>query len=228
METYLVGGAVRDLLLGITPKDKDWVVVGATQDDMLSLGYIKITANFPIFINIKTRDEYALARTEVKVGAGYRGFETSFSPLTSLEDDLKRRDLTINSIAMDNENNIIDPFNGIKDIQNRVLRHTSEAFIEDPLRVVRLARFKAQLSYFNFTIALETTAIAHELAKSGELDHLTKERLNIEFNKALNNPFIFFDSLDYLGVLKTIFPYIHAHTDRLQTSLHFIRRLQLN
>lgn len=208
MKFYLVGGAVRDMLLGIKPKDKDWVVVGATEAQMIANGFIKIPANFPVFIHPQTKQEYALARSENKIATGYHGFEVNLSKEITLEDDLKRRDLTINSIAIDRNNNIIDPFHGQIDIQNRILRHTSEAFIEDPLRVVRLARFKAQLSDFNFLIAQETLTLARELVKSGELNHLTRERLHIEFTKALNNPNIFFATLAELEALKIIFPNI--------------------
>ena len=205
MKFYLVGGAVRDMLLGITPKDKDWVVVGTTETEMLANGFIKITANFPVFIHPQSKQEYALARSEKKTTTG---FEVNFSKDITLEDDLKRRDLTINSIAIDKNNNVIDPFNGQIDLQNRILRHTSEAFIEDPLRVVRLARFKTQLSNFNFSIAQETLKLTKKLLRSGELNHLTRERLHIELIKALNNPNIFFATLDQLEVLEIIFPNI--------------------
>ncbi len=208
MKVYLVGGAVRDKLLGLHHKDKDWVVVGATEQQMLSKGYTKIRASFPVFLDPKTKEEYALARAERKVAKGYHGFETYFSKNISLEDDLKRRDLTINSIAIDKNNNIIDPFNGQQDIKDRVLRHTSKAFIEDPLRIIRLARFKAQLSNFNFSIAAETKELVKEISKTDELNHLTKERLHIEFIKALTNPKIFFKTLDELNSLKKIFPTI--------------------
>ncbi|MED7788179.1 CCA tRNA nucleotidyltransferase [Francisella sp. 19X1-34] len=208
MKVYLVGGAVRDKLLGLPYKDKDWVVVGATEEQMLSRGYTKITASFPVFLDPKTKEEYALARAEKKVSKGYHGFETSFSKYTTLEDDLKRRDLTINSMAIDTDNNIIDPFDGQQDIKDRVLRHTSEAFIEDPLRVIRLARFKAQLSAFDFSIALETKELVKKLVRTDELSFLTKERLHIEFIKALTNPKIFFETLNELDVLTKVFPTI--------------------
>lgn len=206
MKIYLVGGAVRDRLLGLPHKDKDWVVVGATEKEMLSAGYLKINASFPVFLDPRTKEEYALARAEKKVAKGYHGFETSFSKDITLKDDLKRRDLTINSIAMDQDGSIIDPFNGQQDITNRVLRHTSEAFVEDPLRVIRLARFKAQLSYFNFSIACETKNLARDISKTDELSFLKKERLHIEFIKALTNPRIFFETLDDLDSLEKVFP----------------------
>ena len=227
MKTYLVGGAVRDMLLGIKAKDKDWVVVDSTPSEMIKLGFIKIAANFPIFINPKTKDEYALARTETKKGLGYKGFETVFSPNTSLSDDLKRRDLTINSIAIDENNNITDPFNGCTDIKNRVLRHTSDAFSEDPLRVVRLARFKAQLSDFDFTISPDTILLSQKLSESGELKHLTIERLNMEFVKALHNPYIFLHTLSSLNALEIIFPYIHSVINTIENDALFKNEMYL-
>lgn len=215
MKTYLVGGAVRDILLGVKPKDKDWVVVGATERQMLDKGFIKVPASFAVFIDPKTKQEYALARAEKKVSQGYHGFETDISSNISLEDDLSRRDLTINSMAMDQNNQIIDPFNGQKDIQNRVLRHTSKAFIEDPLRVIRLARFKAQLNEHGFTIAPATVKLAQQIANSEELNHLTIERLHIEFIKALNNPRIFFETLQELNSLSKTFPIVERALDNM-------------
>ena len=147
--------------------------------------------HFTVFVNPKTKEEYALARAEKKAAKGHHGFETFYSKHITLEDDLKRRDLTINSMAMDKDGNIIDPFNGQRDIKDEIFRHTSKAFIDDPLRVIRLARFKTQFSNFNFSIALETKEIAKEISKTDELNHLTKERLHIEFIKALTNPKIF-------------------------------------
>ncbi|ASG68760.1 tRNA CCA-pyrophosphorylase [Francisella halioticida] len=208
MRVYLVGGAVRDRLLRLSHKDRDWLVVGATEEQMLSTGYLKINSSFPVFLDPKTKEEYALARSEKKVAKGYHGFETFFSKDTTLEDDLKRRDLTINSMAIGENGNIIDPFNGQQDVKDRVLRHTSEAFIDDPLRVIRLARFKSQLSEFNFSVAYETKQLARYLSKTDELDHLSKERLHIEFIKALTNPKVFFETLDNLGSLEKVFPTI--------------------
>ncbi|WP_395166824.1 CCA tRNA nucleotidyltransferase [Francisella salimarina] len=227
MEFYLVGGAVRDLLLGITPKDKDWVVIGATENQMIESGFIKVFSSFPIFIHPKTKQEYALARSEKKIAKGYHGFEVNFSSNISLEEDLKRRDLTINSIAIDKNNKIIDPFSGQIDIKKRILRHTSEAFIEDPLRVVRLARFKAQLSAFNFSVADETINIVDSVIKSGELNYLTKERLHIEFIKALKNPRIFFETLDNLEALEATFPYIKKSLDTIPNTSFFESKIYL-
>lgn len=206
MKTYLVGGAVRDMLLGLTPKDKDWVVVGATPEHMQKLGFKKVLSNFPVFIDPKTKHEYALARTERKVSKGYHGFEPDFSIATTLTEDLKRRDLTINSVALDENNNIIDPFNGQQDIKNRILRHTSEAFCEDPLRVIRIARFKTQLCEFNFKIADETKKVVYKILETDELQHIAKARLYAEFIKSLKNPRIFFESLNELKTLEPLFP----------------------
>lgn len=224
MKIYLVGGAVRDKLLGIKEKDHDWVVVGATEQQMLDLGFLKIDASFPVFKHPKTKDEYALARAEKKVRNGYKGFETIFTPNISLKDDLKRRDLTINSIAMDSNGVFIDPYNGQNDIQNRILRHTSDAFIEDPLRVVRLARLMAQLSNYNFTIATETKSLINTLVQSGELKYLTKERVSVEFTKSLNNPKAFIQTLEKLKCLEQVFPTINKYR-KLITKIDFFETL---
>ncbi|MEY8702608.1 CCA tRNA nucleotidyltransferase [Francisella philomiragia] len=228
MEFYLVGGAVRDILLGITPKDRDWVVVGATESQMIKAGFTKIPSSFPVFLHPETKEEYALARSEKKIAKGYHGFEVNFSSDITLEEDLKRRDLTVNSMAIDKNNNIIDPFNGQDDIKNRILRHTSEAFIEDPLRVVRLARFKVQLSDFNFSIAAETINIIKSIIKSGELNYLTKERLHIEFIKALRNPKIFFETLVELDSLQIIFPNIKKSLNAIPDENFFRNKTYLN
>lgn len=188
MKTYLVGGAVRDTLLGLEPKDKDYVIVGATPEDVDNLvsfqGYQQVGADFPVFLHPVTGDEYALARIERKVGTGYNGFEAFTSPDLTIEDDLRRRDLTINAMAMDLESGeIIDPFGGQEDLKNGVLRHISEAFAEDPLRVLRVARFKAR---YGFKLAKETYDLMHQLVESGELDHLTRERIWVEIEKLLS------------------------------------------
>lgn len=186
MKTYLVGGAVRDTLLGLEPKDKDYVIVGATPEDVESLiaqGFQRVGADFPVFLHPVTGDEYALARIERKVGTGYNGFEAFTSPDLTIEDDLRRRDLTINAMAMDLESGeIIDPFGGQEDLKNGVLRHVSEAFAEDPLRVLRVARFKAR---YCFLIDHTTLHLMHRLVESGELDHLTRERIWVEIEKLL-------------------------------------------
>lgn len=177
---YLVGGAVRDLLLGLSPKDRDYVVVGATEEWMLDQGFKKVGAAFPVFLHPETGEEYALARTEVKSGKGYHGFSVKFDPSVTLEDDLKRRDLTINAMALSEDQRFIDPFNGQVDLKNKVLRHTSEAFAEDPLRVLRVARFAAR---YGFEVAPETLALCRKIVAAGELALLSRERVWVELYK---------------------------------------------
>jgi tRNA nucleotidyltransferase (CCA-adding enzyme) len=206
--SYLVGGAVRDKLLGLSPKDLDWVVVGITPQEMVRAGFIAVGQDFPVFLHPHSREEYALARTERKSGHGYKGFEFYTATDVTLESDLLRRDLTINAIAEDHYGTLRDPFNGESDLQQRILRHVSDAFAEDPLRVFRAARFAAQLSYFGFTIAKETCALMADIVKSNELAHLVGERVWQETAKALNsnNPRQFFEVLQPLGGLKHWFP----------------------
>ena len=187
MKTYLVGGAVRDILMGITPKDKDYVVVGSTPEEMLSLGYKQVGADFPVFLHPETGDEYALARTEVKDGVGYQGFNCNFSPDVTLEEDLSRRDLTINAMAMDIETEeVIDPFNGQEDIKKKRLRATTEAFKDDPVRVLRLARFMARLGP-EWKVDEDTWKYCHNLVAT-EFKSLTAERVFKELEKALSEP----------------------------------------
>lgn len=189
MKIYLVGGAVRDILMGSTPKDRDYVVVGATPEDMLNLEYTQVGCDFPVFLHPETKEEYALARTEVKNGNGYQGFNCHFGSDVTLEDDLARRDLTINAIAIDLETNgIIDPFNGQQDIKNKILRATTKAFREDPVRVLRLARFLSRFGP-NWGVAPETTQLVLDIYDSGELKHLTPERVWKELEKALSEPY---------------------------------------
>ena len=212
MKVYLVGGAVRDQLLGLPVKDRDWIVVDATPATLLSLGYQQVGKDFPVFLNPKTKEEYALARTERKAGAGYTGFICDFSPTITLEQDLIRRDLTINAMAQSEDGEIIDPYGGKQDLENRILRHISPAFSEDPLRVLRVARFAARYHSLGFKIASETLALMAELAQSGELQHLTAERVWLETEKALNekNPEIYFETLHKTGALRVLFPEIDA------------------
>lgn len=201
MEIFIVGGAVRDGLLGKSPKDVDYVVVGATSQDMIDLGYSQVGADFPVFLHPKSGDEYALARTERKIGAGYHGFEVTADSSTTLSDDLSRRDLTINAMAMNQETGEVhDPFNGHQDLQDKVLRHVSPAFAEDPLRVVRLARFYARFS--DFTIAPETVEIAKLVVLSGELDDLPHERFWAELEKVMEeeNSHRFFEAVWLFGM----------------------------
>ena len=198
VKIYLVGGAVRDLLLGLEPKDKDYVVVGATPEAMIENGFTQVGASFPVFLHPETGEEYALARTERKTGTGYHGFETFYDPSVTLEDDLMRRDLTINSMAMDQATGeIIDPFGGQKDLHDGVLRHTSEAFADDPLRVLRLARF---VSRYGFKVAKETIDLSIKLVDSGELDALPRERIWTELSKGFSENNI----IDMLYTLRAV------------------------
>lgn len=207
-QIYLVGGAVRDQLLNLPIQDRDWLVVGATPKDLLEQGYQQVGKDFPVFLHPNTKEEYALARTEKKSGSGYTGFICDFSSNITLEQDLIRRDLTINAIAQDSEGNFYDPYGGMQDIQNRLLRHISPAFTEDPLRILRVARFAARFNYLGFTIADETFHLMKQLVKQGELAYLTPERVWLETEKALQekNPEIYFDVLRKIGGLKVLFP----------------------
>ncbi|UPQ88399.1 multifunctional CCA addition/repair protein [Vibrio sinaloensis] len=212
MQRYLVGGAVRDQLLNIDVYDQDWVVVGATPDELIALGYTPVGKDFPVFLHPKTKQEHALARTERKTSSGYTGFDCYFAPDVTLEQDLERRDLTINAMAQDQYGNIVDPFNGQADLQDRLLRHVSDAFIEDPLRVLRVARFAAKLHHLGFTVAPETLELMREISHSGELEHLTPERVWQEWHKSLStrNPQIFLDVLKQCDALKIVLPEIDA------------------
>ena len=206
MKVYLVGGAVRDKLLGIPVKEKDWVVVGSTPQEMRDKGYKQVGKDFPVFINPKTGEEYALARTERKSGHGYTGFEFDTNPNVTIEEDLARRDLTINAIAQDEDGTLIDPFNGQEDIKNKKLRHVSDAFSEDPLRVLRVARFKANLK--NFEITKETLQKIEKVIISNEMKYLTGERIWLELIKS-HDPLRFFFALKDISpeTLLDIFPY---------------------
>ena len=208
MKTYLVGGAVRDALLKLPVKDRDWVVVGATPEAMLAQGFQQVGRDFPVFLHPQSREEYALARTERKSGNGYTGFVTWSAPDVTLEQDLQRRDLTINAIAQRENGELIDPFHGERDLQARLLRHVSDAFNEDPLRVLRVARFAARFAHLNFRIAEETQALMRQMAASGELSHLTAERVWKETEKALTsrNPQVYFQTLRDCGALEVLFP----------------------
>ena len=209
MQTYLVGGAIRDRLLGLpAPYEKDWVVVNGTPDQLKSKGYKKVGKSFPVFIDPETGEEYALARRERKTSSGYHGFEFDAGPEISLEEDLSRRDLTINAIAEDEDGNLIDPYGGRDDLNNRVLRHVSEAFREDPLRVLRIARFKAKLSQFDFIIADETINLVQNLVGSGELSSLVPERTWLETEKVFkaDNFNEYFITLINLNAFIQIYP----------------------
>ena len=212
MQIYLVGGAVRDQLLNLPVKDRDWVVVGSTPQELIAQGYQQVGKDFPVFLEPHSKEEYALARTERKSGSGYTGFICDFSPDITLEQDLIRRDLTINAIAQDQQGNLHDPYHGIADLNNRTLRHISAAFAEDPLRILRVARLAARYHYLNFTIANETLQLMKRITDAGELEYLTAERVWLETEKALNekNPEIYFETLRQIGALKVLFPELNA------------------
>ncbi len=206
LEKYLVGGAVRDRLLGLDVCDRDWVVVGSTPEEMLTLGFKPVGKDFPVFLHPETKEQYALARTERKIGPGYKGFVFDTGTGVSLYDDLKRRDLTINAIAEDRDGALIDPFGGAADIRERVLRHISPAFAEDPVRVLRVARFAARYAGMGFTIAPATVALMRRLVDQGEVDALVPERVWAELERALREdaPSRFFLSLRECGALTRV------------------------
>ncbi|MBV7314275.1 multifunctional CCA addition/repair protein [Shewanella sp. NIFS-20-20] len=237
MDIYLVGGAVRDRLLGLAVKDRDYLVVGATPAQMLALDYRQVGKDFPVFLHPTTQDEYALARIERKVGVGYSGFECDASAHVTLEQDLLRRDLTINAIAEDCHGQLHDPYHGLDDIQSKTLRHVSAAFTEDPLRVLRVARFAARFAPQGFSIASSTLALMSEIAASGELNSLSAERVAVEIEKALQTqaPQIFFEVLHRCGALKVLIPELDAlfgvpqppqHHPEIDTGLHSLLVLE--
>ena len=222
LDVYLVGGAVRDQLLNRASKDHDYLVVGATVEQMLSLGFNQVGKDFPVFLHPKTKQEYALARTERKQGQGYTGFACYAEPDVTIEQDLLRRDLTVNAMAKSRDGDIIDPYNGQKDLENRVLRHVSDAFIEDPLRVLRVARFAARYHHYGFSIAPETLELMTKISKSGELSTLSAERVWQEMQRSLSEdirsdgnieqarPDIFFQVLHQCQALKALWPELEA------------------
>ncbi|AKZ66142.1 multifunctional CCA addition/repair protein [Candidatus Palibaumannia cicadellinicola] len=229
MKKYLVGGAVRDSLLHLPVKERDWVVVGATSQDMLIAGYQQVGKLFPVFLHPKSSEEYALARTEKKSGlGGYTGFTYSVSPEITLEQDLKRRDLTINAIARDKKGLLIDPYHGQKDIKERLLRHVSEAFYEDPLRVLRVARFAAKLAHLNFSIVPDTLVMMQHM--TNELLLLSPERVWKETEKALltHDPQIYFKVLRDCGALEKLFPEIdQLFSDQEKFNSNYIMNLAI-
>ncbi len=237
MQIYKVGGAVRDRLLGRPVTDNDWVVVGATAQQMQALGYRPVGTDFPVFLHPKSGEEYALARTERKSGVGYGGFTFHASPDVTLEQDLIRRDLTINAMAEDDHGNLTDPYNGKQDLDNRLLRHVSPAFAEDPLRVLRVARFAARFAGLGFSVAPETLELMRQLSDSGELLALTPERSWKEISRALmeDHPQVFIQVLRECGALKQLMPEVDAlfgvpqppaHHPEIDTGVHTLAVLE--
>jgi len=210
VEIYLVGGAVRDKLLGFPVKERDWVVIGETPESMTRQGFRPVGKDFPVFLHPQSHEEYALARTERKTAPGYKGFTLHASPDVSLEQDLIRRDLTINAMAMRPEGQLIDPYNGQRDLEQRIFRHVSPAFAEDPVRILRVARFAARYRHLGFTLAEETRFLMQSMVTAGEVDHLVPERVWAELFKALNekSPSAFFYTLKDCAALDKIFPEI--------------------
>ena len=237
MNTYLVGGAVRDKLLKLPIKDKDWVVTGANPEDMLKQGFIAVGKDFPVFLHPKTHEEYALARTERKTAAGYHGFQFHADNKVTLEEDVKRRDLTINALAEDQDGNLLDYVNGQADLDKRILRHVSPAFAEDPVRILRIARFAARFTPLGFTIADETMQLMREMVKNGEINALVPERVWQEMSRALTEPSpdVFIETLRECGALKILFPEIDRlfgvpqpkeHHPEIDTGVHTMMVLQ--
>ncbi|KTC85099.1 multifunctional CCA addition/repair protein [Legionella brunensis] len=237
MKIYLVGGAVRDQLLGYPIKERDWVVVGATPEELQQLGYQQVGRDFPVFLHPKTKEEYALARTERKSAPGYYGFKCDFNPHVSLEEDLLRRDLTINAMALDTDGQLIDPYHGQADLKAKLLRHVSPAFAEDPVRVLRLARFAARYHHLGFKLADETRTLMYLMVKRGELSHLVPERVWQEWYRSLEerNPEVFINTLRTCGALKVVLPEIDAlfgvpnpkkHHPEIDSGIHSLMALQ--
>ncbi len=210
MKVYLVGGAVRDALLGRPVTEHDYVVVGATPDELLAQGFRAVGKDFPVFLHPANGDQYALARTERKTGAGYHGFATRFSPDVTLEEDLARRDLTVNAMARGDDGALVDPYGGRQDLEARILRHVSPAFVEDPLRVLRVARFAARFAPLGFTVAPETLALMRQIVHSGEMAALVPERVWVETERALGEtrPRMYIETLRACGALALVFPEI--------------------
>ena len=212
MQIYLVGGAVRDRLLGLPARERDWVVVGALKGELEALGYRLVGRSFPVYLHPESNEEYARARTESKTGPGYRGFEVDANENVTLEQDLKRRDLTINAMAEDADGRLIDPFGGRKDLEQRLLRHVSDAFTEDPVRILRVARFAARFWELGFRVADETMQLMRDMVSAGEVNALIPERVWRESESALNEvrPDIFFEVLREAGALAVIYPELDA------------------
>jgi len=226
-KTYLVGGAVRDHLLGLAVYERDYVVVGSTPQALVALGYTQVGKDFPVFLHPKSKEEYALARTERKAGQGHKGFQVHATPGVTLEDDLLRRDLTINAIAQAPDGQLIDPYGGQRDIQAKLLRHVSQAFSEDPLRVLRTARFAAHLYHLGFSIAPETKNLLLAITQSGELGTLAKERIWQETHKALTSqsPWVYFEVLEVCGALQQLMPSLAELLNRRPHALNTLKLL---
>lgn len=237
MKIYLVGGAVRDKLLGIPIKERDWVVVGAKPEDLLKRNYRQVGRDFPVFLHPESKEEYALARTERKSSPGYYGFDCNFSDSVILEEDLARRDLTINAMALDENERLIDPYHGQRDLENKILRHVSPAFVEDPVRVLRVARFAARFYHLGFRLANETRSLMYTMVQNGELKHLVAERVWQEWHKSLleKNPEQFILILRSCDALKVILPEInnlfgvpnpYKHHPEIDSGIHSIMVLE--
>jgi tRNA nucleotidyltransferase (CCA-adding enzyme) len=235
---YLVGGAVRDELLGVPHREKDWVVVGGTPDQLLDRNFRQVGASFPVFLHPDTGEEYALARTERKQGHGYHGFAVDFHPGVTLEEDLARRDLTMNAMARDEDGRLIDPFGGQRDLEQRVLRHVSPAFCEDPLRVLRVAKFAARFADFGFRVHESTLELMQQMAASGELEHLVPERVWAEFEDAMSSPRpgVFIEVLRQCGALAVLLPEVdhlfgvpqpEKHHPEIDTGVHVLMTMNL-
>ncbi|CAH0991486.1 Multifunctional CCA protein [Sinobacterium norvegicum] len=237
MDIYSVGGAVRDRLLGFPVKDHDWVIVGATPEQLLTQGFSQVGKDFPVFLHPETKEEYALARTERKLGKGYAGFTCYAAADVTLEQDLLRRDLTINAMAEDADGNIYDPYNGQTDLSDKLLRHVSDAFCEDPLRILRIARFHARYAHLGFSIADDTMVLLQSMVTTGEVEHLVSERVWQETIRALSekSPQIYFQTLRECGALAVIMPEFdalfgvpqpEAHHPEIDTGVHVLMALE--
>jgi tRNA nucleotidyltransferase (CCA-adding enzyme) len=222
---FLVGGAVRDKLLGLSPHENDWVVVGSTAEALLAQGFRQVGRDFPVFLHPQTQEEYALARTERKQGAGYHGFICHADPSVSLEDDLLRRDLTINAMAEADDGTLVDPYGGKQDLDDRLLRHVSPAFTEDPLRVLRVARFAARFHGLGFHIAPETMVLMQDISRQGELQTLSTERIWQETERALASqyPAVFFQVLHQCSALQALLPALDQQLSHSELALQRLR-----
>ena len=225
MEVYLVGGAVRDRFLGLPIKEKDWCVVGSSPEEMKRLGFQSVGKDFPVFLHPETKEEYSLARTEKKIGPGYHGFDFSTSRDITLQEDLKRRDLTINAMAIDSNENLIDPFNGLIDLENKKLKHVSKSYQEDPVRVLRTAKFAARFYQLGFSVHTDTKKVMKKISVDGELDYLVEERVWKEMKQALSDkdPHIFFSVLQECGALEKLLPEFYDKNSSIKHNFNIIK-----